>query len=107
MIVCIALLTTGAMHPLAFFGPTALIGVGNGMTLPNAAAGVVGVRPELAGSASGLAGSLQLGFAALVSALAGVVVTVETGIIALLALMLAAAIAAISVSLPLAYKAGR
>lgn len=102
-----ALFWLGLGSALALFGPMVLVGIGNGMTLPNAAAGVVGVRPELAGSASGLAGSLQLGFAALVSALAGVVVTVETGIIALLALMLAAAIAAISVSLPLAYKAGR
>ncbi|MCO5147466.1 MAG: multidrug effflux MFS transporter [Aquamicrobium sp.] len=94
----------GLGNALALFGPMVIVGIGNGMTLPNAAAGVVSVRPELAGSASGLAGSLQLGFAALVSASAGIVVTVETGVLALLALMLVAGFAAILVSLPLAYR---
>lgn len=94
----------GLGSALALFGPMVIVGIGNGMTLPNAAAGVVSVRPELAGSASGLAGSLQLGFAALVSAFAGIVVTVETGAIALLTLMLVAGVAAILVSLPLAYR---
>ncbi|MCO5157228.1 MAG: multidrug effflux MFS transporter [Aquamicrobium sp.] len=94
----------GLGNALALFGPMVIVGIGNGMTLPNAAAGVVSVRPELAGSASGLAGSLQLGFAALVSAFAGIVVTVETGVLALLALMLVAGFAAILVSLPLAYR---
>lgn len=83
------------------------VGIGNGMTLPNAAAGVVDVRPELAGSASGLAGSLQLGIAALVSALAGVIVTAETGAVAMLLIMLVAGVAAVLVSLPLAYRRGR
>ena len=92
---------------LSLFGPLVFVGIGNGMTLPNAAAGVVDVRPELAGSASGLAGSLQLGIAALVSALAGVIVTAETGAVALLLIMLTAGIAAVLVSLPLAYRKGR
>lgn len=96
----------GLGNALALFGPMVIVGIGNGMTLPNAAAGLVSVRPELAGSASGLAGSLQLGIAALVSALAGIVVTVETGVLALLALMLVAGFAAILVSLPLAYRKG-
>jgi len=92
---------------LALFGPMVLVGIGNGMTLPNAAAGVVSVRPELAGSASGLAGSLQLGISALVSALAGIVVTAETGATALLALMLVSGLAAILACLPLMYRTGR
>jgi MFS transporter, DHA1 family, multidrug resistance protein len=37
------------------------MGLGNGMTLPSANAGVVSVRPHLAGSASGLGGALQIG----------------------------------------------
>ena len=94
----------GLGSAFALFGPMVIVGIGNGMTLPNAAAGVVSVRPELAGSASGLAGSLQLGFSALVSAFAGIVVTVETGVIALLTLMLVSGLAAILVSLPLAYR---
>ncbi len=96
----------GLGSALALFGPMVIVGIGNGMTLPNAAAGLVSVRPELAGSASGLAGSLQLGIAALVSTFTGIVVTVETGVLALLALMFVAGFAAILVSLPLAYRKG-
>ena len=85
----------GVSGAIALFGPMTLVGIGNGMTMPNAGAGVVSVRPDLAGSASGLAGALQLGTAAVISALAGILVTEQTGINALLGLMLACALAAI------------
>lgn len=57
------------------FWPMALVGMGNGMTLPNANAGAVSVRPDLAGSASGLAGFMQIGGGALLAALAGALIT--------------------------------
>ena len=44
-----------------------LLGVGNGMTLPNATAGIVNVKPQMAGSASGLGGTIQLGLSAIIS----------------------------------------
>ncbi len=96
--------TAGA---LSLFGPMVLVGIGNGMTLPNANAGVVSVRPDLAGSASGLAGALQLGISAVISALAGIVVTPQTGIKALLFLMLACVFAAVLASLAALYGGRR
>jgi len=59
------------------FYPVMLVGVGNGMTLPNANAGAVSVRPDLAGSASGLGGFLQVGGGASLAALSGSLISVE------------------------------
>ena len=59
------------------FVPMVLVGFGNGMTLPNANAGAVSVRPELAGSASGLGGFLQIGGGAALAILAGNLITIE------------------------------
>lgn len=56
-----------------FVLPMAVIGFGNGMTVPAAFAGAVSANPSLAGTASGLAGGLQFGFAAIVNPLAGFV----------------------------------
>lgn len=61
----------GLVHPLSLFAPMFVVGIGNGMTLPNAIAGAVSVRPDLAGAASGLSGSLQMGAGGLASALVG------------------------------------
>jgi len=75
----IGLFSLGYTHPLALFGPVALMGLGNGMTLPSANAGVVSVRPHLAGSASGLGGALQIGGGAGLATLAGALLTRESG----------------------------
>lgn len=58
-------------HPLAVFGFCIFIGFGNGLTMPSATTGMLSVRPELAGSASGLGAALMIGGGALLSALAG------------------------------------
>jgi DHA1 family bicyclomycin/chloramphenicol resistance-like MFS transporter len=50
--------------------------VGNGLTLPGATAAALSVRPELAGTAAGLSGALQLGTGALVSFIVGYSVSV-------------------------------
>ena len=83
-------------HPLAFFGPLSLIGVGNGLTLPSANAGMVSVRPHLAGSASGLGGSITLGGGAALSVVAGAVLTPQTGTIPLLAVMAVTVVIAVA-----------
>ena len=62
-------------HPAFLFWPMALVGMGNGMTLPNANAGAVSVRPDLAGSASGLSGFMQIGGGAALAALAGALIS--------------------------------
>ena len=54
------LFALGFFHPLSLFAPMFVIGMGNGFTLPNAMAGAVSVRPDLAGAASGLSGCMQI-----------------------------------------------
>lgn len=73
------------------FYPMILVGVGNGMTLPNSNAGAVSVRPDLAGSASGLGGFLQIGGGAALAALSGSLITVENQAMPLYILMFATA----------------
>lgn len=64
-------------HPLALFGPMFFTSMANGLTLPNAIAGAVSVRPELAGAAAGLSGSLQVGAGAVASAIVGALIAGE------------------------------
>ncbi len=71
------LFASGLYHPMSLFGPMFIVGLGNGMTLPNANAGMVSVRPQLAGSASGLGGTLTIGGGAVVSALTGAMLSPE------------------------------
>lgn len=61
----------GLGTPLTFFGLMTLVGLGNGMTIPNATSGLLSVRPHLAGTASGLGGAIMVGIGAILSALAG------------------------------------
>jgi MFS family permease len=56
---------------VVFFGLTVFMGLGNGICLPNANAGMLSVRPELAGTASGLGGAILIGGGAALAALAG------------------------------------
>jgi DHA1 family bicyclomycin/chloramphenicol resistance-like MFS transporter len=65
------LIASGFLSPVALFGPMLFIGVANGLVLPSGIAGAVSVRPDLAGAASGLSGSLQIGFGALVAPVVG------------------------------------
>ena len=66
----------GFLHPAALFGPTFFIGLGNGLVLPSGIAGAVSVKPEVAGAAAGLSGSLQIGFGALVAPVVGATLSV-------------------------------
>ena len=67
----LVLTLAGLGGPVMFFGLATFVGVGNGMTLPSATAGLMSVRPELAGSASGLGSFLTIGGGAAMAALAG------------------------------------
>ncbi len=78
----------GLAHPITLFGTVCLVGVGNGLTLPSANAGVVSVRPHLAGSASGLGGALTIGGGAALSAITGALLGPGTGAWPLLLMML-------------------
>ena len=75
-----------------FFGFCTLLGLGNGLMLPNATAGLLSVRPLLAGTASGLGGALMIGGGAALSQFAGTLLNDTSGTIPLQVLMLVSAI---------------
>lgn len=52
-------LLSGWSHPLGLFIPMQIVAFSNGMCLPNVMSATMSVRPELSGSASGLAGTVQ------------------------------------------------
>ncbi|XHE14578.1 multidrug effflux MFS transporter [Agrobacterium deltaense] len=95
IVTAIVLISSGAESPYAFFVPLALIGVGNGVTLPSANAGMVSVQPHLAGSASGLGGAMTIGGGAVLSVLASSVLSREDGTWPLLIVMLATGLVAL------------
>lgn len=90
-----ALFLMGMGSAISFFGFMTFVGLGNGMSIPNATAGSLSVRPHLAATASGLSGAIMLGGGAALSALAGALLTRETGAMPLLWLMLATSVLAI------------
>lgn len=57
----------------SFFGFMTFVGLGNGITMPNATAGMLSVRPHLAGAASGLGGAIMIGGGAALSAASGLI----------------------------------
>lgn len=81
------LLWAGAMHPLVLFGGAIFVGLGNGLTLPGANAGVMSVNPKLAGSASGLSGALTIAGGAVFTSLAATLSGGTLGPVVLLVLM--------------------
>ncbi|WP_370455313.1 multidrug effflux MFS transporter [Tateyamaria sp. syn59] len=85
----------GMGTPLSFFGMMTFVGLGNGLVIPNATAGMLSVRPHLAGTASGLGGAIMIGGGAALSALAGFLLTPETGAYPLLYIMCITAVCAL------------
>jgi DHA1 family bicyclomycin/chloramphenicol resistance-like MFS transporter len=81
--------------PTTFFALMISIGLGNGLLMPNANAGMISVRPNLAGTAAGLGGAFMIGGGAALSVLAGGVLGPETGPLPLILLMLATSAGAI------------
>ena len=84
----LALITAfGVENANVFFGLIIAVGIGNGVMLPSTNAGLLSVRPALAGSASGLGGAFTIGGGAALSALAGYVLTPGSGTMPLILLM--------------------
>jgi MFS transporter, DHA1 family, multidrug resistance protein len=88
------LFSTLGLSAGALFGPTLLLGIGNGMMLPNTTAAAISVRPDAAGAASGMIGSAQTAIGAALSASAGAVVAGGTAPMALAWLIAGASIIA-------------
>ena len=92
----LALLTAaGLSGPVLFFGLTIFMGLGNGIALPNANAGILSVRPEVAGAASGLGGALMIGGGAALASLAGWLLGPESTEMPLVLLMLGSSVASV------------
>lgn len=95
-LVLLTLLTLGGLSgPVVFFGLTVFMGLGNGICLPNANAGMLSVRPELAGTASGLGGAIMIGGGAGLAAIAGVLLGPGATEMPLILLMLASSLASV------------
>lgn len=98
MAVSLAIFYAGMGSVYIFFGFMTFVGLGNGLVMPNANAGLLSVRPRLAGSASGLGGSIMIGGGAALSALAGAMLHPGTGAFPLLWIMfLSSAMAVVSI----------
>lgn len=92
----LALVTlAGLSSAVVFFAFTITIGLGNGIALPNANAGILSVRPELAGTASGLGGAIMIGGGAALAALTGALLQPGSSEMPLILLMLASSSASI------------
>tara|TARA_R110000868_G_scaffold69764_5_gene205246 strand:- start:14709 stop:15857 length:1149 start_codon:yes stop_codon:yes gene_type:complete len=93
MIVSLILSTLEIGSHYAFFGTMIFVGLGNGMTIPCANAGMLSVRPHLAGTASGLGGAMMIGGGAALSALAGALLSPASGATPLIWIMMLCGIA--------------
>ncbi|EKE45426.1 multidrug resistance protein [Oceaniovalibus guishaninsula JLT2003] len=87
MVAAIAVFLAGFGTAETFFGFMVFVGLGNGLVLPNATAGMLSVRPQLAGTASGLGGAITIAGGAALSALAATMLERGGGAIPLLELM--------------------
>lgn len=78
-----------------FFAFCTFVGLGNGMVLPNATAGLLSVRPHLAGTASGVGGAIMIGGGAALAALSGTLLEHGHGSYPLQWVMLLSAVASL------------
>ncbi|MBS8228075.1 multidrug effflux MFS transporter [Vannielia litorea] len=91
----LAAFLAGLRDPFLFFAMFTFVGLGNGLVMPNGAAGLVSVRPDLAGSASGLGGAIQIAGGASLSALAAALLGEGSTPLPLLVLMVSTATASL------------
>lgn len=88
----LALSLMGINKAIFFFGFCIFLGLGNGIALPNVTAGLLSVRPHLAGTASGLGSALMVGGGAALAQFAGGMLDIKTGTLPLQWLMFLTAI---------------
>ena len=81
----ISFLGQGSM--LSFFGLMTLVGLGNGMSIPNATAAMMSINPKLAGTAAGLGSAIMIGGGAGLSAVASFILIPGSSEIPLIMLM--------------------
>lgn len=86
-------LAAGVVSPYIYFGAVTLVGLGNGLGTPSANAGLMSVRPRLAGTAAGVSGAMTLAGGAVLSGLAGLAMSGGNPAWRLVLVMLAVALA--------------
>jgi len=91
MLLSLVLVNSNIEHPVAFFGCTIFIGMGNGMVLPSASAEMMSINPRLAGTAAGLGGAMMTLGGGAMSALVVPFLSVEAGATPLILFMLVSA----------------
>jgi MFS transporter, DHA1 family, multidrug resistance protein len=77
----------------AIFLPQIMIGFGNGLLLPTSVAGAVSIRPQVAGTASGMTGFIQMAIGAAAAQLGGHIVAHASNALPMMLLMLAFGVA--------------
>jgi DHA1 family bicyclomycin/chloramphenicol resistance-like MFS transporter len=87
--------------PLVIVAPGTLMGLANGIILPNSIAGAVSVRPQAAGTASGMTGFTQMSLGAMTTQYAGHLIAGAASVTPALVAMLATAVACFVVYLVL------
>lgn len=95
LLAALLLFYSGFETVYVFFGFMVFVGLGNGLVLPNATAGMLSVRPRLAGTASGLGGAMMIGGGAALSALAAALLVPGAGAYPLIWMMFLTSTAAI------------
>ena len=95
----LAVFAVGIVNAATLFGATVFLGIGNGLTMPSANAGALSVRPQLAGSASGLSGALIVGAGVVMTTITGTILTAQNGPFGLVGLMLLCAIVGLAAAL--------
>ena len=96
LVLAVILFTFTTPVPFSFFGCIMFMGIGNGLVLPNSMAGLLSVRPHLAGSASGIGGLMMSGGGAILASIAGAMLVPGTGALTLVAIMLATALCSVA-----------
>lgn len=89
LIVGLISVLSGFISAFTIFGATVFIGIGNGLTLPSCNVGVMNVRTDLAGSASGLSGAMSVATGAILSTLLAATLTPDNAAYGFLAFLLA------------------
>ena len=95
LLILTGLTLAGLSGPIVFFGLTIFMGLGNGIALPNANAGILSVRPDVAGAASGLGGALMIGGGAALASIAGYLLGPDSSEMPLVLLMLGSSLASV------------
>lgn len=88
----LTLFALGYLNVFTLFGSVIFVGIGNGLTVPSAGIGALSVRPQLAGSASGLSGAMTVAGGAVMSFIAGALIGGVWAAHILLAMMLTSAL---------------